>query len=149
VLRDRTERLKHAARTAAVERPIARRAAADMDAIKAKPGGGFIHDCVGFRLMAQIILDQAARSDLIEIWQYIARDNERAADAMLDRIQRGFEVIAQFPHGGTARPELIKGLRCFSVGNYVIYFRAIANGVEIVRVLHGARDVGTIFRGSI
>jgi toxin ParE1/3/4 len=72
--------------------------------------------------MAQVLLDQAARNDLIEIWQYIARDNERAADAMLDQIHGGCEVVAQFPYGGTARPELLKDLRSYSVGNYVIYF---------------------------
>jgi toxin ParE1/3/4 len=98
--------------------------------------------------MGQIILDQDARSDLIEIWQCIARDSDRAADAMLDRIQRGFEVIATFPHGGTARPELLEGLRCYSVGNYVVYFRPRADGVEVLRVLHGARDVGATFFGS-
>jgi toxin ParE1/3/4 len=98
--------------------------------------------------MARLILDQAARGDLLEIWQYIAKDNESAADAMLDRIQRGFEVISQFSHGGTARLELFPGLRSYSVGNYVIYFRPLTNGVEVVRILHGARDAGNAFRGS-
>ena len=97
--------------------------------------------------MAQVILDQAAQNDPIEIWKYIDRDNERASDAMLDRIHRGCEVVAQFPYGGTSRPELLKDLRSYSVGNYVIYFRPMTDGVEVARVLHGARDVETIFRG--
>jgi toxin ParE1/3/4 len=95
--------------------------------------------------MAEIILDRAAKADLIDIWQYIAADNSDAADHMLDRIWEGFRVIARFPLGGTARPELGRDLRCFSVGNYVIYFRPSATGVEIARVLHGARDVDAIF----
>ena len=96
--------------------------------------------------MSQIILDRDAKADLIDIWQYIAQDNEAAADRMLDRIWDGFRVIARFPNGGTMRPELAPQLRCYSVGNYVIYFRlATGGGVEIARVLHGSRDVDAIF----
>jgi toxin ParE1/3/4 len=96
--------------------------------------------------MSAIILDLAAKADLIDIWQYIADDNPDAADRMLDRIWDGFCVIERCPYGGTARPELAINLRCYSVGNYVIYFRPAPRGVEIVRVLHGARDVDAIFR---
>jgi plasmid stabilization system protein ParE len=45
-----------------------------------------------------------------------------------------------FPQAGTMRDELCAGLRCFSVGSYVIYFRE-REPVVIIRVLHGARDV--------
>jgi toxin ParE1/3/4 len=94
--------------------------------------------------MPEVVLDRAAKADLIEIWQYIAQDNPQAADRMLDRISDGFHLLAKFPHGGTARPELGQNLRCYSVGSYVIYFRPAKEGVEIARVLHGARDVDTI-----
>ena len=95
--------------------------------------------------MPEITLDRAAKADLIDIWQYIARDNPQAADHMLDRIWDAFRVIARFPRGGTARPELGCDVRCYSVGNYVIYFRPAMDGVEIARVLHGAREVDAIF----
>jgi toxin ParE1/3/4 len=96
--------------------------------------------------MPDIILDRAAKADLIDIWQYIARDNPHAADRMLDRIWEGFRVIVRFPLGGTARPELAKNLRCYAVGNYVIYFRSARDGVEIARVLHATRDADAILR---
>jgi toxin ParE1/3/4 len=95
--------------------------------------------------MPEIILEDAAREDLIDIWQYIARDNPQAADRMLDRIWDGFRVVAKFPQGGTLRPELALNLRCYTVGNYVIYFRPLIDGIEVARVLHGARDVDAIF----
>jgi toxin ParE1/3/4 len=98
--------------------------------------------------MSEIILDREAQADLIEIWRYIASDNPIAADRMLDRIWDGFRVVARFPHGGTARPELAPQLRCYLVGNYVIFFRPAKSGVEIARVLHGARDVDSIFHGE-
>ncbi|HEY2411984.1 MAG TPA: type II toxin-antitoxin system RelE/ParE family toxin [Pirellulaceae bacterium] len=95
--------------------------------------------------MPKIILDQDAKADLLEIWRYIATDNPTAADRVLDRIWDGFRVIARFPNGGTARPELAPGLRCYSVRNYIIFFRPAKNGVEVARVLHGARDIDSIF----
>ena len=95
--------------------------------------------------MPQVVLDRAAKADLIDIWLYIAEDNPQAADRMLDRINDGFQVIARFPHGGTARPELGRELRCYSVGKYVIYFRPMADGAQVARVLHGARDVDAMF----
>ena len=95
--------------------------------------------------MGEIVLDLAAKDDLLEIWAYIAKDNPQAADRMLDRIWDGFRVVAQFPMGGTARPELAAGLRCYSVGNYVIYYRPAKDGIEVARVLHGARDVYRLF----
>jgi toxin ParE1/3/4 len=36
-------------------------------------------------------------------------------------------------------------LRSLSVGNYLIFYRPLADGIEIVRVLHGARDIDSLF----
>jgi toxin ParE1/3/4 len=36
-------------------------------------------------------------------------------------------------------------LRSFPVGRYVIFYLAIPGGVQIVRVLHGARDIEVAF----
>jgi hypothetical protein len=42
---------------------------------------------------------------------------------------------------GRARPELRSDLRSFPFGAYPILYRAIDDGVEIVRVVHGARNL--------
>ncbi len=82
-----------------------------------------------------------ARQDLKEIAEYIRRDNVEAARRVVARIRDVCKrTLTAFPGGGTIRDDLRPGLRCFSVGNFVIYFRG-RNPVEIVRVLHGARDV--------
>jgi len=49
---------------------------------------------------------------------------------------------------GRLRDELADGLRSFPVGRYVIFYRPIPKGIEIVRVLHGARDLDAIFRSD-
>jgi toxin ParE1/3/4 len=41
---------------------------------------------------------------------------------------------------GQDRSELMAGLFSFPVGNYVIYYRPIDGGIEVVRVLHGPRE---------
>jgi toxin ParE1/3/4 len=46
---------------------------------------------------------------------------------------------------GTGRDELKSGLRCHPVGNYLIFFFPLEDGVDIVRVLHGSRDIERLF----
>lgn len=84
-----------------------------------------------------------AKSDLIEIWEYIAEDRAARADAFIDRIDKKFRILAQRPGIGRLRDELAEDLRSFPMGRYVIFFLPLAHGIEIVRVLHGARDLGT------
>jgi toxin ParE1/3/4 len=84
---------------------------------------------------------------LSEIHDYLFERNERAADRVLARIEEHIGVLGNNPRLGLERNELAPGLRCFPVGNYVIYFHTVSDGVEIVRVLHGARDADSIFRG--
>ncbi|MFG1378042.1 type II toxin-antitoxin system RelE/ParE family toxin [Xanthobacter autotrophicus] len=83
-----------------------------------------------------------ARLDLVEIWTFIAADSERAADRMLDRIGEAAGILAVNPAAGRARPELGDGIRSFPVGAYVIFYRMAVDGIDIVRVLAGYRDIG-------
>ena len=49
--------------------------------------------------------------------------------------------LAEWPEMGRARPELAPGLRSFVVARYLVYYRVTRDAVEVVRVLHGRRDV--------
>jgi toxin ParE1/3/4 len=82
-----------------------------------------------------------AEEDLIEIWLHIATENPGAADKLLDRIDAVFNLLAANPATGPARPDLAPDLRYFVVANYLILYRQIAEGVEVVRVVHGARYI--------
>jgi toxin ParE1/3/4 len=97
--------------------------------------------------MSEYRLTQEARQDLDEIWLYIAEDNPPAADDLLDALYERFVLLAQQPFLGRARPELAPNLRSFPVGNYVIFYRPIDDGVEIARVLRGSRDIDALFSG--
>jgi toxin ParE1/3/4 len=95
--------------------------------------------------MARVERTGRARIDLLQVWTYIANDNLSAADRMLDRIDATCRLLAQQPRMGQSRPELAPEIRSFSVGNYVIFFRPLHDGIEVVRVLSGARDVDALF----
>jgi toxin ParE1/3/4 len=86
-----------------------------------------------------------AEEDLIEIWLYIAPDNVEAADLVLDEIEMRFHALAEHPSMGRMRLDIAPELRYFPVGNYLILYRTITSGVEIVRVLHGSRDIPNLF----
>lgn len=95
--------------------------------------------------MNQYLVSVTARSDLDEIWLYIAEDNVDAADKFMRAVTSRFCLLASMPGMGIAREELAARLRSFPVGNYVIFYRRIEKGVEILRVLHGARDLPPLF----
>ena len=92
-----------------------------------------------------IVLQPRAKTDLAEIWEFIADDSDAHADAFIDLIDQKFQVLAQQPGIGRRRDELADGLRSFPVGRYVIFYLTVPGGVQIVRVLHGARDLETTF----
>ena len=80
-------------------------------------------------------------ADLVEIWEYIASDSPGHADGFADRIDSCIQALAQQPRKGRGRAELGAGLRSFTVGRYVIFYEAVPNGVDVVRVIHGSRDI--------
>lgn len=82
-----------------------------------------------------------ADADLDSIWGYIAADNIKAADNLISRIGAVFEMLVQNPLAGRERPELVPGLRSFPVGSYVIFYVPVPDGIEVLRVMSGWRDV--------
>lgn len=86
-----------------------------------------------------------AEADLDEIWLYIARDSVENADGFLDQIEERCLALAAFPLMGVSREELAPSLRSVAVGNYTIFYMPAVDGVVIVRVLQGMRDIESIF----
>lgn len=88
-----------------------------------------------------------ARRDLNEIWEYIAQDNPVAAGDFIEKITETCRTIADMPYMGRDRPDLIKGVRAFSVDRYLIIYRILGNGIQIVRVAHAARNISSLLDG--
>ncbi|HUG90099.1 MAG TPA: type II toxin-antitoxin system RelE/ParE family toxin [Planctomycetaceae bacterium] len=87
---------------------------------------------------------ELARKDLLEIWHHISDFNLAAADRILGEIGAKCDMLAEMPHVGHARPDFHADLRCSVAGSYVIFYREIEGGIEVVRVLHGRRNFDAI-----
>lgn len=85
-----------------------------------------------------------AEEDQIEIWIYIAQDNPAAADRLLDQINDKILLLAEQPELGPSREDIAPELRYLPVGNYLILYRIISDGIEIVRVVQGARNLKSL-----
>ncbi len=94
--------------------------------------------------MKQFRISSQAQIDLDEIWLFIAEDNPDAADRFHDMLLSKFLSLAEQPSIGRSRDNLQPNVRGFSVGNYVIFYRDTSEHIEIVRILHGARDIQNI-----
>ncbi len=90
--------------------------------------------------MAKFTLAPAAEADLDEIWNYISDYNDEAADKFMRDLAAKFELLADNKEIGRRQDDFIVEMRMFPFKKYHIYYFPIAGGVEIYRVLHGARD---------
>jgi plasmid stabilization system protein ParE len=92
--------------------------------------------------MTRFALTPLARRDLEEIWDYLALDNRRAAERVLDRIETTIRELAKTPGLGHLREELAdRRHRFFLVYSYLIVYRPETRPLQIIRVLHASRDI--------
>ncbi|HEY2760508.1 MAG TPA: type II toxin-antitoxin system RelE/ParE family toxin [Pirellulales bacterium] len=92
--------------------------------------------------MSKYDLSPLASADLDQLLDFIARDKPIAAVSFMQRIRRTCELLADNPQMGELRSDLVVvNARSFTVGNYIIFFRPMIDGVEVVRVVHGSRDI--------
>ena len=96
--------------------------------------------------MARFSITAKAEDDMLDIWQYIAEDSPQAATNLLKTFEEKFILLADNRLIGMARPDIAPELRYFPVGNYLILYRQRDGGIEIVRVLHGARNIQALFQ---
>lgn len=92
-----------------------------------------------------VVRTRLADEDLLEAWGYIAQNNIDAADRLLEKIDKKCQLLADTPKAGVRRDDLAPGLLCFIEGKYLIFYRIVDETVEILRILHGARNLKAIF----
>jgi toxin ParE1/3/4 len=94
-----------------------------------------------------IRLAKAAQQDLRDIWRGLAEYGQLSlADDTLADIESKFGLLGQFPNVGRARNDLLPELRSYPAKDFVIFYRLLTNTVEVVRVIHGSRDILAIFK---
>lgn len=98
--------------------------------------------------MKRYRVSPAARDDLKQISHYIAveRQSPQGARRLRGYLLESFRLLARHPLIGQACPEFGPGMRIWPVGNYVVLYQPQEDGIDIVQVAHGARDLPTIAR---
>lgn len=89
-----------------------------------------------------------AEADLDDIWLYVAKESGsiEVAHRLIDAITERFLALASFPRIGRLRDEeLGPGYRSLAVGEHVIVYCIEDDDVLILRVVHGRRDLETLF----
>ena|SRR2546423_1866123 len=87
-----------------------------------------------------------AKRDIEHISDWIFRESPAAAEKWLDDLDEKLQIIAATPGVGTNRSDLRPGIRSYAFGNYLIFFKPTKAGVDIVRIIHGARDYRGFFK---
>jgi toxin ParE1/3/4 len=88
------------------------------------------------------ILTPLAQQDLIDIWDHITKDNLNAANRVLQRLELAMRKLARTPGIGHSREDLAdRRQRFFLVYSYLIVYRPETKPLQIVRVVHAARDI--------
>jgi plasmid stabilization system protein ParE len=92
--------------------------------------------------MADFVLTPAAEGDIVGILDYIEQDNPSAAIRVREALLDSMRLLAEHPGIGHTRADLAdEGVRFWPVFSYLVIYRSDTRPIQVVRVLHGKRDV--------
>ena len=95
--------------------------------------------------MPGYVLSPEALQDLQGIWDFIAADNPNAANRVVDELFQAFQQLAERPGQGHTRRDLTqRDVRFWPVRSYLVVYREHMEPLEVVGILHGARDIPSI-----
>ena len=103
----------------------------------------------GGLIMPRIVYSKESNWDVVDIITPLAAENPTAAADVLVRIENTLSLLSEHPLAGTARTEIAPDLRSLPVEKfrqYIVFYRPLADGIEVIRILHGSRDITAIFR---
>jgi plasmid stabilization system protein ParE len=95
--------------------------------------------------VTRYVFGRYVEGDLLEIRDYIARDRPDSARGMMVRFVNAFRLLAKRPEPGHTREDLLPSpIRFWPVDAYLILYLPARTPIEILAVVHGARDVPAI-----
>jgi len=98
--------------------------------------------------MSTYVLTPLARSDIFEIWSYIADDSEEIADRVERAIYDACSLLSEGPNRGHFRSDITdRKVRFWSLTrypNYVIVYRPDTTPIQVIGVLHGRRNLSRL-----
>ena len=97
--------------------------------------------------MASAKFTALALQDLKEIRDFIAKDKSGIASKYMTMLKQKCELLASSPGLGVKREEYCK-LYKFPVDSYLIFYRLSQTGIDVIRILHGNRDIDSILNSQ-
>lgn len=85
-----------------------------------------------------------AKDDLTSIALYIAADNPQRAFSFVDEIEQRCRLIAEFPKAARRVNSIAGVVRVVSFKRYLVFYRDSKDAIDVLRVLHSARDIDSI-----
>lgn len=89
----------------------------------------------------KVVLTRPAAIDLEAIGDWIAHDNQARAVTFVEELRQRAASLARFPNAGPPRPQWGEGVRIAVHGRYLVIYRVRNDTVQVLRILHGARDL--------
>ncbi len=96
--------------------------------------------------MARLRYTLLAKADLNCILDHIAEHRPLTAKKVVQRLRDSCARIASLPELGKVRRDILGEYRSFPVDRWIIFYRVVADVVEVHRILDGARDIRLIFK---
>lgn len=98
--------------------------------------------------MSRYVINSLATEDLNEIADYFFENNVEAGERFFNNFNRKCQQLVAFPNSGKSYEAIRAGLRGLSFEGYIIFYRVLTDGIEILRVLSGRRDFPRLFEES-
>ena len=98
--------------------------------------------------MSRYVINVLASQDLNEIADYFAENNIEAGERFFHGFNRKCQQLVAFPNSGKSYAVIHPGLRGLSLEGYIIFYRILDDGIEILRVVSGRRNFLSLFEES-
>jgi toxin ParE1/3/4 len=96
--------------------------------------------------MSRYLINVVASRDLNEIADYFANNNLEAGEEFFQAFNRKCQQLVAFPNSGKSYANIRADLRGLSVAGYIVFYRLLDDGIEILRVVSGRRNLQDLFR---
>jgi toxin ParE1/3/4 len=93
----------------------------------------------------QVVRTTAAEQDLDEILGFLLDQSDGTARRFVSELDSTCRLLAAQPGIGRPRDDLAPGVRSRVVGHHVLFYRATDDGLTVLRIIHGSRDIPAVF----
>jgi toxin ParE1/3/4 len=95
--------------------------------------------------MSRYVINILASQDLNKIADRFTETNLQAGEQFFSDFNRKCKQLVAFPNSGKSYAEIRSDLRGLSLDGYILFYRILEDGIEILRVVSGRRNFPSLF----